>query len=129
MVVINKSIMKASVQYNDLIGTCAADVSDFYSNHLQNYLTRHFTNYDENIYLCVGCKIWISDRNEVNIHFICRNKNTNEYIQMGTIEWWSLEKVFDLFKRTEIVFGRKYEHIENIEVDENNSIELIEREF
>ena len=33
MVVINKSIMKASVQYNDLIGTCAADVSDFYSNH------------------------------------------------------------------------------------------------
>ena len=48
---------------------------------------------------------------------------------MGTIEWWSLEKVFDLFKRTEIVFGRKYEHIENIEVDENNSIELIEREF
>lgn len=121
--------MKASVQYNDLIGTCAADVSDFYSSHLQNYLTTHFTNYDDDMYLCVGCKIWISDRNEANIHFICQNKETNEYVQMDTSEWWSLEKVFDLFKRTEIIFGGKFEHIENIEVDENNTLELIEREF
>ena len=48
---------------------------------------------------------------------------------MGTAEWWSLEKVFYLFKRTEIIFGGKFEHIENIEVDENNTLELIEREF
>ena len=31
--------MIASVQYNDLRGTAAADVSDFYMNSLQNYLT------------------------------------------------------------------------------------------
>ncbi len=121
--------MKAKVQYDDLIGTCAADVSDFYTGHLQNYLTTHFKNYDENTYLCVGCKIWISNRNEVKIHFICRNTETDEYVQMDTAEWWSLEQVFNLFKRTEIIFGGKFEHIENIEVDENNSIELIEREF
>ena len=30
--------MIASVQYNDLRGTAAADVSDFYMNSLQNYL-------------------------------------------------------------------------------------------
>ena len=48
---------------------------------------------------------------------------------MGTAEWWNLEKVFDLFKRIEIIFGGKFEHLENIEVDENNTLELIEREF
>ena len=30
--------MIASVQYNDLRGTAAADVSDFYMNSLKNYL-------------------------------------------------------------------------------------------
>lgn len=30
--------MKASVQYNDFIGTAAADISDFYQTSLQNYL-------------------------------------------------------------------------------------------
>lgn len=117
--------MKASVQYNDLIGTCAADVSDFYSNHLQTYLTSKFTNYDGEKYICVGCKIWISDRNKANIHFICQNKETNEYVQMGTAEWWRLDNVFDIFKRTEFILGLK--QIENIEVDENDSIKLIER--
>lgn len=30
--------MKASVQYNDLKGTSAADISDFHKCSLQNYL-------------------------------------------------------------------------------------------
>lgn len=34
--------MIASVQYNDLRGTAAADVSDFYMNSLQNYLIEKF---------------------------------------------------------------------------------------
>ena len=32
--------MKASVQYDDLKGTAAADVSDFHQSSLQNYLVR-----------------------------------------------------------------------------------------
>ena len=36
--------MIASVQYNDLRGTAAADVSDFYMNSLQNYLIENLSS-------------------------------------------------------------------------------------
>jgi hypothetical protein len=38
--------MKATVQYNDLVGTAAADISDFYNNSLQEYLQKRFPKYD-----------------------------------------------------------------------------------
>lgn len=34
--------MKAKVQYNDLVGTAAADISDYYRNSLQVYLKATF---------------------------------------------------------------------------------------
>lgn len=34
--------MKASVQYDDLKGTAAADVSDFHQSSLQNYLINSY---------------------------------------------------------------------------------------
>ena len=39
--------MKASVQYNDLKGTAAADISDFHKSSLQNYLINSYEQYDE----------------------------------------------------------------------------------
>ena len=49
--------MKAKVQYNDLTGTAAADITDFSLNSLEKYLTDHFENYDtERISVSgVGC--------------------------------------------------------------------------
>lgn len=38
--------MKASVQYNDLKGTSAADISDFHKCSLQNYLINSYEQYD-----------------------------------------------------------------------------------
>lgn len=42
--------MKANVQYNDLTGTAAADVSDFEHNNLQLYLTRKFKEFNGVLY-------------------------------------------------------------------------------
>ena len=52
--------MIASVQYNDLRGTAAADVSDYLNNSLQSYLEKTFDHYDGERFFCNGCKIWIS---------------------------------------------------------------------
>lgn len=52
--------MKASVQYDDLKGTAAADVSDFHQSSLQNYLVGSYEQYDGDRYECYGCSIFIS---------------------------------------------------------------------
>lgn len=45
--------MKATVQYNDLVGTAAADISDFYNYSLQEYLQKRFPKYDlRKVQLC-----------------------------------------------------------------------------
>lgn len=69
--------MKACVQYNDLKGTAAADVTDAYHNMLQKYLSDNFEKYDANRYECRGCTIWISGqvvKVEGNLRFICYDK-------------------------------------------------------
>jgi hypothetical protein len=38
--------MEASVQYNDIKGTAAADISDFYQTSLQKYLVDSYEQYD-----------------------------------------------------------------------------------
>ena len=53
--------MKASVQYNDIVGTAAADVSDFFNNNLQFYLKSLFKNFDSDRYRCDGCRLYMSD--------------------------------------------------------------------
>ena len=73
--------MKASVQYDDLKGTAAADVSDFHQSSLQNYLVDSYEQYDGDRYECYGCSIFISRQQiqpQGNIVFVCklvRNEN------------------------------------------------------
>ena len=57
--------MIASVQYNDLRGTAAADVSDLYMNSLQKYLKDTYHAYDSERYVCRGCVIWIGGQREM----------------------------------------------------------------
>ena len=46
--------MKAKVQYNDIVGTAAADISDFVNNDMQAYLVQTYPSYDANRYKCRG---------------------------------------------------------------------------
>ena len=71
--------MKARVQYNDLTGTAAADITDFSLNSLEKYLTDHFENYDTERYFCVGCRLNLGGQTSttVSIRFICLDKERN----------------------------------------------------
>ena len=106
--------MKASVQYNDLVGTAAADVTDFYNSLLQNYLEKEFLSYDSKRYQCVGCNIWVSGQLQTpsgNIKFICKDSVENKYVYFVPVKEMSLEEIFSLFKRFDVVIGNYVEEI------------------
>lgn len=106
--------MIASVQYNDLRGTAAADVSDFLKNSLQSYLVGTYKSYDGNRYFCNGCTMWISDRGSVTLCFICYDKENGKYLRFLPERDYTYQEAFGLFKRFEVVIGVD---INEIEVD------------
>lgn len=109
--------MKASVQYNDLIGSAAADVEDWYNNSLQYYLENTFKSYDGERYSCRGCSAFLGSRDTVSVRFICLDKDTGKFVSFATQEWWSIEQFFTLFKRFEVVIGQD---INEVELEDNN---------
>ena len=112
--------MIAKVQYNDLRGTAAADVSDFYRNSLQTYLTDSYKSYDGNRYYCEGFTLWGGDSSKtVNVGFICHDKKEGKYVKF--VDDYSYDRLFQLFKRFSVVMGT---HIDDIEVSDNDWIEL-----
>lgn len=116
--------MKASVQYKDLVGTAAADVSDFHQTSLQNYLVKSYEQYDGDRYDCNGCTIWISGQQETpqgNIAFVCFDKVEKKYVKFYPEADLSLDDIFSLFKRFEVVMGK---NIEDIEVDSDDYLDL-----
>lgn len=106
--------MIASVQYNDLRGTAAADVSDFLNNSLQNYLVSTYDSYDGDKYFCNGCTMWISNDGTVTLCFICYDKEEGKYLRFLPNRDYLYQEAFDLFKRFEVVIGVD---INEIEVD------------
>ena len=112
--------MIASVLYNDLKGTAAADISDFYQNSLENYFQKKYKEFDSNKYICRGCILWIGSSNtQVNLAFICEDRENKEYVRFNLKEM-ATEEAFDLFKRLEIVIGMD---INNIEITQNFDLE------
>ena len=111
--------MIAKVQYNDLTGTAAADITDFSLNSLEKYLTDHFENYDTERYFCVGCRLYIAGQtsNTVNIQFICLDKEENKYVYLCPKDM-SYEEAFSLFKRFDIVLGN--ESISEIDISDED---------
>jgi len=108
--------MRACVQYNDLIGSTAADVADWYYNSLQQYLESTFESFDGERFSCRGCTAYIGERNAVSVNFICLDKTTGQFVKFHTEEWWNTDEFFALFKRFEIVIGKD---IDEVEVDES----------
>ena len=107
--------MKASVQYNDLKGTAAADISDFYQTSLQKYLVDSYEQYDGERYKCCGCTIFVSGQLEKpagNIAFVCFDKVENKYVKFFPKADLSLDDIFSLFKRLEVVLGTGMDEIE-----------------
>lgn len=107
--------MIASVQYNDLVGTAAADVADWYFNSLQKYLVDSFASYDGERFSCRGCTAYFGGKNLVSVTFVCLDKETGKFVKFATKEWWTTDQFFELFKRFEIVIGKD---INEVEIDE-----------
>lgn len=104
--------MKASVQYNDIIGSAAADVADWYNNSLQSFLEKTFESYDCERYSCRGCSAYLGSENTVHVHFICLDKKTGDFVRFSPKDWWTIEQFLTLFKRLEIVIGKDINEVE-----------------
>ena len=116
--------MEASVQYNDLVGTSAADVSDVYMSSLQNYLVGNYDSYDGDRYICHGCKIYVSGQNvepSGNIAFVCWDNIDKKHVSFYPLKDLTLNEIFALFKRFAVVIGKE---IEAIEVDGDDCLDL-----
>lgn len=114
--------MKARVQYNDVVGTSAADVSDAYKNDLQTYLIDRFKGYNSNRYYCEGCYIYescISDK--ATIRFICYDNQENKYVFFTPKIDYTLSDVVNVFKRLNIVMGRQ---IDSIDISNDDWLDL-----
>ena len=113
--------MIAKVQYNDLTGTAAADITDFSLNSLEKYLTDHFENYDTERYFCVGCRLNLGGQTSttVSIRFICLDKEEHKYVYLCPLDDMSYEEAFSLFKRFDIVLGSN-ESISEIDVNDED---------
>lgn len=104
--------MIASVQYNDLRGTAAADVSDFFKNSLQEYLSTTFEKYDSERYFCNGCTMFVGEIDRAYLHFICYDKTERKYVKITPGKEYSLGEAFLLFKRFEVVIGVDINEVE-----------------
>ena len=116
--------MEASVQYNDIKGTAAADISDFYQTFLQKYLVDSYEQYDGERYKCCGCTIFVYGQDkhpQGNIRFICKDMVDNKYVKFCPLQELSLDEIFSLFKRFEVVMGN---HIDQVEVDSDDYLDL-----
>lgn len=103
--------MKASVQYNDVRGTVAADVADWYSNSLQAFLEKTFKAYNGDRFSCRGCTAYIGERNRLSVSFICLDKEKGEFVRFSPKDFWTTEDFFNIFKRFEIVIGSDMEEL------------------
>lgn len=114
--------MKASVQYNDLVGTAAADVSDFHNDHLQFFLKNTFEGFDDARYRCVGCRIYMSGHSDhANVYFICYDNQEAKHVYLTPKKEFTLKDMVSMFKRFEIVIGQD---IDAVHVDDEDWYDL-----
>ena len=115
--------MKAKVQYNDIVGTAAADISDFVNNDMQAYLVQTYPSYDANRYKCRGYSFYVSQGMRASVEFICYDTQEKKFARLTPInKVISLENAFEMFKRFNIVLGKD---IEEVNEDELIDVDLV----
>jgi hypothetical protein len=106
--------MKADVQYNDFVGTAAADISDFlgskYGDSLDSF--RKYFKIDETRFKVVGISIYGTD--SFYISFLCvdkqRSTEEKEHLVSMSIDINNEKEILDfLFKRLHIVLHSKFD--------------------
>ena len=109
--------MKASVQYNDFIGTAAADINDWI--RLDEYLKQK--GVDTERYEPIGAEFYHGER-YFGASIICKDKqseNPNKAVKISFEKGLSKEEFFNLFKIFNVIITKKYGEYQNWELDED----------
>ena len=111
--------MKASVQYNDLKGTAAADKSDFV--WLDSVLNERGVDTDR--YEVIGASFYSGYSDYFSASIICidkeRSTEEKEYIVSISFEnEFTKEQFFDLFKRFKVIITKRFGGYEDLEIEE-----------
>ena len=114
--------MKADVQYNDYIGTAAADMSDFDCNRILSYLEQKGIKDDR--YEFLGISFYASgDAGGASFDFICRDKEDGTVKNIAFEKEQSVDEFLQFFKRFNVVLGLRHQYEKLDEVE--NPIETI----
>lgn len=111
--------MEASVQYNDFIGSAAADFSDH--TDLNKFLSSR--GVDTERYEAIGASFYSGYSDSFSASIICIDKENStdekKYVtKIGFENEFTRDEFFDLFKRFEVVITQKHGNYENLEIDE-----------
>jgi hypothetical protein len=114
---LKNGIMKANTQYNDFIGTSAADISDH--AYLSNYLEKQGVDIEE--YKPIGFSFYTSYNNFFSYSIICNWKN--EIVSLSFEEELTKDDFFNLFKRFNVICLRKHCDFHNKEITKEVTID------
>lgn len=116
--------MKASTQYNDFIGTSAADISDH--SNLSEFLNSR--GVDTERYEPIGANFYHGYADFFSGSIICIDRqnstDTKPYIvQLHFEAEFTHEEFFNLFKRFNVMVTKKYGGHQDKEIDEEITID------
>ena len=113
--------MKASVQYNDYIGTAAADRNDYLENHIIHLTAIIIKTFEIPIeaeeYDYIGVSVSGIEVDDVCASFYFRNKDTNEVVKFFKPSL-TMQSILNLFKRFEFQVGKHLEDVDRNAVRE-----------
>ena len=106
--------MKADVQYNDFVGTVAADISDYLGTKYGDWLESFgkYFNIDEDRFKVIGISIYGTDDFYISLLCIDKQKSTDtkEHIVSMSIKVENKKEILNfLFKRLHIVLHSKFD--------------------
>ena len=116
--------MKANTQYNDFIGTSAADISD--DSNLDTFLKAR--GVDTERYQSIGAEFFSGYAHHFSASIICIDHENSTSDKKHIVELSfevevSREEFFNMFKRFSVIITNKYGGYQNQEVDEQITID------
>ena len=113
--------MKATVQYNDYVGSAAADIADEFVNSMDEYLSVRSKIFDKTKYHCIGCELRPYGIDKLDVEFYCRDLQTRQIVTLRFNTEFKLSDILVMFKRFAVVMG---ENIEDVETSQTETIFL-----
>lgn len=111
--------MKADVQYNDFVGTAAADISDHVS--LNDFLETRGVDIER--YIAIGAEFYSGEGGFFSASIICKDNQTevgeNPIVKIQFESEFTSNEFFNLFKRFDVVIFQKHGNYQDEEIRES----------